>query len=92
MKKLREVKSHKLNGRKYEILIGEFDGFVDGPKNNRTMVINCDLNTQKGLRVLIHEAIHASMPTMHEDTVDRLSREVGSLAWRLGYRRNAEII
>jgi len=40
-----------------------------------------------GLISLVHEALHASNYHTHENTVDQVSKDIGRLLWRLGYRR-----
>ena len=85
-----KVKSHTFNGRKYLIDIDKFDGLCEQYKideKSRTLYILADLNTRKGLITAIHEALHASDWRQTELTVDRVSKEVGSFLWRLGYRK-----
>lgn len=84
---MNKVKTHRFNGIKYKILIGEFDGFADDRHNERTLVVSCDPNTKNGLVTLIHEAMHCGNWDKHEETIDRTSKEIGSLLWRLNYRR-----
>jgi hypothetical protein len=44
------------------------------------------LKTKNGLVTAIHEALHAENWSKDEDTVDRVSKEIGTFLWRLGYR------
>lgn len=83
---MKKVKSHSFNGRKYSIVIGEFDGLTDKSETGYSLVVNCDINTRKGLISLIHEALHAGNWDKHEETIDRTSKEIGRLLWRLGYK------
>lgn len=85
----RKVRTHTFNGVKYHLMIGEFDGLTDtrGKRKDWWLAVNCDLNTQKGIVSVIHETLHASFGEMREDTVDRASKDIGRLLWRLGYRK-----
>lgn len=82
----RLVKTHTINGKKYNILIGDFDGIAHSSETNGCLVVNADLNTRKGLITLFHEILHLSGWDKHEETIDRVAQEGGSLVWRLGYR------
>ena len=86
---MRKVKTHRFNGKKYHILLGELDGFADyGPTTDYFhIVVSCKPFTRKELRVLVHEAMHAGNWDKDEATIDRTSREISSLLWRLGFRR-----
>ena len=81
-----KVRTHTFNGVKYDILIGKFDGWAD-TTDGYSIVINSDLDTQKALITLVHEAMHACSWDKHEETIERSSKEIGRLLWRLGYRR-----
>ena len=83
---MNKVKTHTFNGIRYDIKIGEFDGWAD-TTDGYSIVINCPPHTQKELITLIHEAMHAGNWDKHEETIDRSSNEIGRLLWRLGYRR-----
>lgn len=84
----RKVRSHRFNGRLYKIDIREIDGFCDQYKEDgsREMFIGVDLNTKNGLITAIHESLHAENWAETEEVVDRVSTEVGTFLWRLGYR------
>lgn len=81
------VKTHTFNGRKYKIDVDILDGQCDQYNTTNTLQILTSLSTRKGLITVIHEALHAECWTASEETVERVSREVGSFLWRLGYRR-----
>lgn len=49
---------------------------VDPRQNSRDL---CD--------TLIHEAIHHTAPDLNEDAVWRLSHDITSVLWTMGYRR-----
>lgn len=85
---MKPVKTHTFNGIKYDIdICGPIDGCCDKPHDERpSLRVTVDLNTSRGLITLIHEAMHASNFDRHEDTVERTSRDIGRLLWRLGYR------
>lgn len=84
----KSVKTHRFNGRQYTVLVGEFDGFSDKyTRKSYSLIVNCDTNTRKGLITLVHEAMHCGNWDKHEKTIDRTSKEIGGLLWRLGYRR-----
>lgn len=84
---MKKVLTHTFNGVRYDIKIGEFDGWAD-TTNGYSIIVNGDLNTQKALITLIHEAMHAGNWDKHEETIERSSAEIGRLLWRLGYRKN----
>lgn len=85
--KKKKVKTHTFDGVRYEILIGNFDGAAD-THGTYSLLINGDTNTQKGLITLIHEAMHAGNWDKHEETIERSSKEIGRLLWRLGWRQS----
>ena len=95
----KKVLTHSFNGVSFKIGVDEpYIGWCDRPeepqqseypairlpeglpKGNRR-------NAKRQLIVLLHECLHASDWNKHEDTVDRMSTEIGGLLWRLGYRR-----
>jgi hypothetical protein len=81
-----DVRTHTFNGKRYHILVGCYDGFAD-VDDDYSLVINCDNpNSQKGLITIIHEAMHAGNWDKHEKTIDRSSKEIGRLLWRMGWR------
>ncbi len=82
----KKVKTHKFNGRKYSIFVGQFDGFTDVSETGYSLVLNCNLNTLKGLISIIHESMHAANWGKSEEVIDRSSKEIGTLLWRLGFR------
>ena len=52
----------------------------------RELNIYADLNTRNGLITALHEALHASRWSEKEETIDRVSKDIGRFLWRLGYR------
>ncbi len=84
---MKKVHTHTFNGRSYKIDFGDFEGLCDMYKcNERYIRVLPDLNTRKGLITAIHETLHAESWTASEDVVDRVSNEIGSFLWRLGWR------
>jgi len=83
------VRSHTFNGVKYDIdICNRLDGTCDSPRGGRpSLRVSVPLNTQKGLITLLHECLHAEGWAKSEDVIERVSREAGTLAWRLGYRK-----
>lgn len=80
------VLTHTFNGRLYHIMIDEYDGWAD-VDDDYSIVINGKLDSQRDLIALIHESMHAGNWDKHEETIDRSSKEIGRLIWRLGFRR-----
>jgi len=89
---MRKVRTHTFNGVIYTIGIcsSGIDGRCEIPEGKPEITIACDINTQKGLITLIHEAMHAGNWDKHEETIDRSSTEIGRFLWRLGFRRTKE--
>lgn len=88
---LTAVRTATINGRRYQVDVEQIDGWCDQYAcNERFIHLIAPLNTQKGLITAIHEALHASNWAKSETTVDRTSKDIGRLLWRLGYRLRAE--
>lgn len=86
------VRTATFGGIRYDIdLCGPIDGCCDQPKGGRpALMITTDLNTKNGLISLIHECLHALAWSVDEDKVNQVSKDVGRLLWRLGYRPNKQ--
>ena len=84
-----EVKTHTFNGRKYTVWVGqELDGMCDCfGMDERYIVSMAKAGSRKELITIIHEALHACDWCKSEEVIDRVSTEIGSFLWRLGYRR-----
>ena len=81
------VKTATINGRQYKIFLREpVDGACATYKMERAIEIFTPLDTQNGLITLIHESLHASNWAKSEAIVDRTSKDIGRLLWRLNYR------
>lgn len=81
------VKTATFNGRQYKIFLQEpVDGTCTTYTLERAIEIFTPLDTQNGLITLIHECLHAGNWHASEDVVDRTSKDIGRLMWRLGYR------
>ncbi len=90
------VKTHTFNGVKYEIDIEPIWGVTQDPTPKKYMPVVRVVNglpfgnrrgARTGLDAIMHEALHAANFNAHEETVERVAREVSKLLWRLGYRR-----
>ena len=86
-----KVKTHTFNGHKYDVRVGEqLDGLCDcphGTDNTPNLTVTCEPNTKRELISIIHECLHAEDWRKSERVVDRVSTEIGSFLWRLGYRK-----
>jgi hypothetical protein len=81
------MKTHIFNRRRFRIVLESVDGLCDIPQTKEyDLFIFADLRTKNGLVTAIHEALHAEDKDMKESEVDRISKEIGSFLWRLGYR------
>ena len=86
------VKTHMFNGVRYLIdLDSHVDGLCGAP-NSKTGDIHvfAKEGTQNQLITIIHESLHASKWMASEKDVDRTSKDIGRLLWRLGFRRAEE--
>jgi hypothetical protein len=64
------------------------DGWCDQYKlDDRILASMAPPKARNELITIIHESLHASNWAATEEVVDRVSKEVGGLLWRLGYRR-----
>ena len=93
---MKPVNSHHFNGVRYLIEIEPHDGACDPPPGGRyepTLRIPGGVpygnrrGAQNALTTLVHEALHASGWSNRENTIDRASKDIARLLWRLGYRR-----
>jgi len=86
------VRTHSFNGRRYKVeLTGRLDGVCDQYNlDKRFLMIMAKPHTRNELITILHESLHASNWAATEEVVDRVSMEIGSLLWRLGYRRTEE--
>jgi hypothetical protein len=87
----RRVHYHNFRGVKYEVDVEEpHHGSCDSPKRkpkHPVLVVNEDISTLKGLKILIHECCHAGEWKLPEEVVDQMGEDIGRLLWRLGFRR-----
>jgi len=92
-----KVITHTINGVKYDIDIRRANGYCDKPKLSkrdhpeillpRGLLRGDSRGAKLGLRVLLHEILHAADWNKHENTIERVSKEICDLLWLLGYRR-----
>ena len=86
----RPLKTVKLNGIRYTVELDKvMDGYVElpGEPETRILHVNKDLGPRDFLETLVHESLHASLPSEDEEQVTRVGREIAMFLWRLGYRR-----
>ena len=83
------VKTHTFNKVSYDIdICGPIDGSCDYRKGSRPSIrITTELYTKQELIAILHECGHAEDWSKSEDIIDRIATEVGTLLWRLNYRR-----
>ena len=98
-KNMRKVRTHRFNKIKYFVDLDDtYVGWCDRPVTpdlNEYPAIRMPNglafgNTKKAkedLRILLHECLHAENWFKSEKEVDRVAVDIGSLLWRLGYRR-----
>lgn len=87
---MRKVKTHSFAGVSYDVDVeGPFDGICEFSRSTKrpALRVAVDIDTQKGLEVLLHEALHACNWSVTEEVVDRTSYDIARLLWRLGFRR-----
>ena len=96
---MRKVKTHKFNGTKYYIGVDEpYVGWCDKPKKpdiseypaiRLPSGLPCGnkRGAKIGLITLLHECLHAENWDKSERNIDKVSTEIGTLLWRLNYRR-----
>lgn len=96
IKKLKTIKSHTFNEKKYKILWrkplyrGKKNpplGTCDPPhKKNKKITINPKLTQKKLLAVMIDEAFHGCFWPIENDFVDKISDSMSEFLWRAGWR------
>jgi hypothetical protein len=88
----KRVATHSFNGIRHDIEVdGTLEGWCSPPPGRRPepiIIVHSDIKTKHGFVVLLHECLHAGNYNIHENKVDRMAEEIGSLLWRLGYRKN----
>ncbi len=84
---MKPVKTHTFHGRRYYITTEPLCGSCTTYKRENELFIQADLNKRVGLITAIHECLHAENWAASEEVVERVSAEIGSFLWRLGYRR-----
>ncbi len=82
------IKSHTFSGVKYDIDLDPCLGYCDEPSPARpTLFIDWhSMSDKEGLRVAIHEAMHACNWNKSEEVVDENSKDIARFLWRLGFR------
>lgn len=64
-------------------------GVCDSPttKNKKILFRNNFRRSRKEMEVFIHEALHACIWDLDEETVYSTAEDISKFLWRLGYRR-----
>ena len=86
---MRKIKTHMFAGISYDVDVEmPFDGICESPRSSKrpALRVSVDINTRKGLETLLHECFHAECWAKTEEVVDRASRDIARLLWRLGFR------
>lgn len=92
---MRTVKNHSFNGIRYKIEdqtkldVGDL-GECDYDK--KTIRIPVEGDTLDELDCIIHESIHACIPTLAEDPVETSATSIAKLLWKLGWRKLDETV
>lgn len=89
---LNKIKSHKFDGKKYKIKWRKpykCEGLCDAPSatpENRYIWINPKLAEKELILTLLHEAAHACVWVLDEETVTRTAEDIGDFLWKCGFR------
>lgn len=63
------------------------DGDCDSPDVARPLIrIRSTLTAKRRLEVLVHEVLHASLPVLAEEAVQRTGENLSKVLWRIGWR------
>lgn len=63
-------------------------GECDSPNSlNKKIRIWKGLKDEQELEILIHEMLHAAFWHIDEEYVDRVSKDISNVLWKLNYRR-----
>lgn len=54
--------------------------------NESEIVLSCKKIPKKLLENAIHESLHAEIPELDENTVERCGKEMSNFLWKLGFR------
>ena len=84
-----KIRTHSFNGKRYRIFAGPVDGLCfrsDKKEKDYELYLLYPLREKNGFITALHEAIHAFDFNMPEEKVDRMSKEIGTFLWRIGYR------
>jgi hypothetical protein len=56
-------------------------------KKNKAIKISSDLDGCEELITILHESLHACYWDTEESAIDTGSKDIGSLLWKMGYRK-----
>ena len=89
----KKVKSSKFRGKKYKIKWQKVRskepawGNCDAPVvKAKSITIDPSLPAKEELRICIHEALHACMWDLGEETVHETSEDISHFLWRCGWQ------
>jgi hypothetical protein len=82
------LKTHTFKGKCYTVRIDPaIGGLCDNPDSKlREIVVLERLTTRNGLRILLHESLHALDWSKSESEVEQAAQDLSGLLWRLGFR------
>lgn len=90
--KTKRPKKHTFNGKPYELVWRVYSkkerGRCADPKNkpkNRKLYVSLKQTPKDVAETLIHEALHAELWCLEEDTVQRVAEEINDLLWKCGF-------
>lgn len=80
---------HKQVQKLYPPKVRKVGGILFGQTQygEKLCIVSDDLNPQLKLDTTIHEALHAELPDLCEETVSEVSTELAELLWEVGYRK-----
>ena len=87
---MRTIRTHVFAGQRFKVRSQaglRAPDLAECDYQRRVVRIPLDGDTREELDCIIHEAIHAACPWMHEDNVNETALSVAGLLWRLGWRR-----
>lgn len=85
-----------IRGRLWRVIFtrlrGQADGYCDHPATARRRIrIHEGLSAEREMTVIIHEALHAALWDLSEESVTEVAEDLSSLLTALGYGRAGHI-
>ena len=87
---MKPVRKHTFNGHVYSILTQaglKPPDLAECDFDKRRVRMPVDGDSLHELDGIVHESLHACMPYLCEDEVDKSATSIARLLWRLGWRR-----